>query len=179
MSSFEVGGSGFSLRYALRLAAFTLCTLLSPEGWGCSSEEVGLFSLACLASFEGLRDGVDGSFLVLEVEDTVFRAKLGTPAVALNVFGLVFSALACVLAAALIVDLHIFSSGLGMFRNGLALGFWIAAFLGVDSLVHRGADPLCPCCTLESSGGMLECRGVLMVFSLRPLLGALWSRSSL
>lgn len=157
-SSLEAGGGGVSLRYVLRLAAFTLCTLLSPAARGRSSEDVGLFCLACLPSVEGLRDGVDGSFLVLEDEDTVFRAKLGTSVVVLEVFGLVFSELACacVWANALIVDLHIFSSGLGIFRNGFALGFWMAAFLGVESLVHRVADPVRPLWALDSSGGMLE-----------------------
>lgn len=180
-SSLEAGGGGVSLRYALRLAAFTLCTLLSPAAGGRSSEDVSLFCLACLPSVEGLRDGVDGSFLVLEVEDTVFRAKLGMSEVVFDVFGLVFSELACACdwANALMVDLHIFSSGLGMFRSGLALGFWMVDFLGVDSLVHLGADPLSPLCALDSSGGMLECRGVLVAFSLRPLAGVLWSRNGL
>ena len=90
ISSRVVGGGGVSLRYALRLAAFMLCTRRRFVPCGRSSlaltvgDNLFCFTEVCRLVSEALRDGVEGtdgvaiSFLVLEVEDTVLRAKLGT-----------------------------------------------------------------------------------------------------
>lgn len=86
---------------------------------------------------EGTERGL-GSFLVLEDEATVLRAKLGTSEgfLELSVTELLFSEEVCV--RALMVERHIFSScaGLGMFRRGLALGLLAEAFLADGSRVH-------------------------------------------
>ena len=181
--------------------AFTLCARRRFVPCGCSSPAwpVGdnLFCLpeGCRPRSEGLRDGVEGtegvpsSFLVLEDEATVLRAKLGTSEAffAPSVCELLFSdeaapwpgpcAWGWAWAKALMVERQIFSSGagLGTFLRGLALGLWREAFLGANSRAHLEMLParLLPLWAFDSLGGKLEWRGGLAAFSLLPLAGVL------
>lgn len=141
--------------------------------------------LAVLDGVEGVETEAvaTGSFLVLEEEATVLRAKLGR-AFSVGVEEDPASEPAAASASALKVERHIFSSGaaLGTFLTGLALGFHKGGLRGIWSFAQREALPLLPQLTplplwaLDSSGGRLEWRAARAVPS--PLLaGALWSRS--